>query len=319
MTRNCIFGFKVLPFGLCNAPSTFQHLVDLALRGKYAWQNGELKVIGYASKAFSDSELWYCRELTAIMFGLKYYRHFLLGYKFVLSTNHAALTHLRKTPHPVPQSVRYLDTLGEYDFSVQYRPGESHRNADALSRYLCSRDLNSPLCKQCGPLLDPIDESEEDEQEVEEESEMQEESSNSEQEVKGGSDSSENDSKSADEEAAVVETMLRAEAPIFVPRVKSEEMWREREGCEVEHISGEMDRLIETADETELFVSSLTPEENSYELHARLTKATPRKGRNGLTTETKAEVLSVENLRAEQRNDVELKEVIKWIEDFRSI
>jgi len=33
VTRKGIFGFKVLPFGLCNAPSSFQRLVDLALAG----------------------------------------------------------------------------------------------------------------------------------------------------------------------------------------------------------------------------------------------------------------------------------------------
>jgi len=33
VTRKGIFGFNVLPFGLCNAPSTFQRLVDMALAG----------------------------------------------------------------------------------------------------------------------------------------------------------------------------------------------------------------------------------------------------------------------------------------------
>ena len=33
VTRKGIFGFKVLHFGLCNAPSTFQRLVDMALAG----------------------------------------------------------------------------------------------------------------------------------------------------------------------------------------------------------------------------------------------------------------------------------------------
>jgi len=33
VTRKEIFGFRVLPFGLCNAPSTFQRLVDMALAG----------------------------------------------------------------------------------------------------------------------------------------------------------------------------------------------------------------------------------------------------------------------------------------------
>jgi len=80
-------------------------------------------VIGYASRAFSEAEIKYCstrKELAAVMFGLKYYRHFLLGAKFVLRTDHAALTYLKKTPHPVSQSARYLNTLEEYNYEVQY-------------------------------------------------------------------------------------------------------------------------------------------------------------------------------------------------------
>jgi len=113
------------------------------------------------AELFSDAELRYCttrRELAAIIFGLKYYRHFLLGYKFVLRTDHAALTYLMKTPNPVGQLARYLATLAEYNFSIQYRPGDAHRNADALSRRPCCRDRAAPVCWQCGPSLDPIDE-----------------------------------------------------------------------------------------------------------------------------------------------------------------
>jgi len=39
------------------------------------WQNGELKVISYASRAFTNAELRYCttrRELAAVMFGLRH-------------------------------------------------------------------------------------------------------------------------------------------------------------------------------------------------------------------------------------------------------
>ena len=75
-------------------------------------------------------------DMRAIMFGLKYYRHFLLGFLFVWHTDHAALTHLMRTPHPVAQSARYLDTLAEYQFTVQYRPGDSHKNTDALSTHV---------------------------------------------------------------------------------------------------------------------------------------------------------------------------------------
>jgi len=40
VTRKDIFGFKVLLFGLCNALSTFLHLVDMVLAGltgRSAW------------------------------------------------------------------------------------------------------------------------------------------------------------------------------------------------------------------------------------------------------------------------------------------
>jgi len=132
-------------------------------------QNGLLKVIGYACKTFSDAELKYCttcRELAAIIYGLKHYRHFLLGFPFVLCTDHAALTHLLRTPNPVAQSARYLDTLAEYQFTPQYRPGLSHKNADALSRRPCSRDPDQPLCKQCRPFREPVSQGPADEEEL---------------------------------------------------------------------------------------------------------------------------------------------------------
>jgi len=45
-----------------------------------------------------------------------------------------------------------------YEFSIQYRPGLSHRNADALSRRPCNRRPASPICRQCGRLLESISE-----------------------------------------------------------------------------------------------------------------------------------------------------------------
>ena len=58
-----------------------------------------------------------------VIFRLKYYWHFLLGFPFVLSTDHVVLTHLVQMPHPVVQLAWYLDTLAKYQFTVQYQLG----------------------------------------------------------------------------------------------------------------------------------------------------------------------------------------------------
>jgi len=91
------------------------------------WQKDELKVTGYAS---NETELRYCttrRELAAVMFELKYYRHFLLGFPFVLRRDHAALKHLMRLPHPVAQSARYLEpwlsTSLRYSIDLECRIG----------------------------------------------------------------------------------------------------------------------------------------------------------------------------------------------------
>ncbi len=78
----------------------------------HQWQKGHLKVIGYASRVLSKAERNYSttrRELLAVIFGFKQFRQFLLGRKFVLRVDHAALTQLRSTPDVVGQAARWLD------------------------------------------------------------------------------------------------------------------------------------------------------------------------------------------------------------------
>ena len=64
-------------------------------------QGGQEKVICYASRMLSRTERNYCctrRELLAVVFFVKQFRAYLLGKKFLIRTDHAALTWLRKTP-----------------------------------------------------------------------------------------------------------------------------------------------------------------------------------------------------------------------------
>ena len=69
-------------------------------------QNGQEKVIAYASRTLGKSEQKYettRKELLAIVTGLKQFRQYLLGRHFVIRTDHAALTWLRRTAEPMPQ------------------------------------------------------------------------------------------------------------------------------------------------------------------------------------------------------------------------
>ena len=108
-------------------------------------QDGEEKVIAYASKALSHAEQQYCttrRELLAIVAFLKHFRHYLYGRKVLVRTDHGSLQWLINFKSPTGQLARWLEQVTEYDLKIVYRPGRKHDNADTLSR------LDS--CKQCG-------------------------------------------------------------------------------------------------------------------------------------------------------------------------
>ena len=107
-------------------------------------QEGEERVIVYASRLYSDAEKRYCvtrKELLAVVHFLKQFSQYLLGNHFLVRTDHAALQWLRRTPQPIGQQGRWLEILEEFNFTVQHRPGRLHVNADAMSRR---------PCRQCG-------------------------------------------------------------------------------------------------------------------------------------------------------------------------
>ena len=97
-------------------------------------------VICYSSKKLTDRQKNYCvtrRELLAIIYYLKYCKHYLLGTKCLLRTDHAALQWLKRIREPVGQQLRWLEILQEFtDLTFLHRPDIAHGNADAMSRRL---------------------------------------------------------------------------------------------------------------------------------------------------------------------------------------
>ena len=100
-------------------------------------QEGVEKVICYGGKQLSDveqksgiTEL----EFLAVCYAIEDCKCYLLGTEFVVITDHAALKGFIKNSEPNAKLARRILALQPYRFSIEYRPGRKHGNADALSR-----------------------------------------------------------------------------------------------------------------------------------------------------------------------------------------
>eukprot|EP00731_Ephydatia_muelleri_P036715 Em0310g4a len=101
---------------------------------------GGENVISYASRSLTKPEKKYCatrKEMLALVWAVGQFRPYLLGRPFIVRTDHSALQWLYSFKEPEGQVARWLESLAEYEFTVQHRPGKKHTNADALSRVPC--------------------------------------------------------------------------------------------------------------------------------------------------------------------------------------
>jgi len=106
-------------------------------------QDGKEKVIGYFSRVLSKAERNYCvtrRELLAVVDSLKFFRHYLLGQKFLIRTDHVSLRWLMSFKDLEGQLARWMERLQQYEFEIVHRKGQIHRNADGLSRRYCESE-----------------------------------------------------------------------------------------------------------------------------------------------------------------------------------
>ena len=71
------------------------------------------------------------------------------GRRFVVRTDHSALTWLLSFHEPEGMLARWIAVLNTYDFSIIHRKGMNHGNADGLSRRSCT----NAKCADCGVAL----------------------------------------------------------------------------------------------------------------------------------------------------------------------
>ena len=125
-------------------------------------QEGEEKVISFASRRLGPSQERYCvtrRELLAVVSFCNQFKHYLLGRHFLIRTDHSSLAWLFRFKSPQGQLARWLEELSQYSFTIEHRAGKAHGNADALSRKpddcdcynagYNARELPCKGCKHC--------------------------------------------------------------------------------------------------------------------------------------------------------------------------
>jgi transposase InsO family protein len=100
-------------------------------------QGGVERVIAYGARKLTKDEANFSSnrgELAAVLHFTELWEHYLLVRPFVLRIDHQALTYLRTMTEPKGLTLPWLRLLGKFTFTIQFRAGTKHGNADALSR-----------------------------------------------------------------------------------------------------------------------------------------------------------------------------------------
>nr|ACS91357.1 polyprotein [Coix lacryma-jobi] len=97
----------------------------------------EGRVIAYASRQLKRHEEHYPThdlELAAVVHALKIWRHYLLGNKCHMYTDHKSLKYIFTQEDLNMRQRRWLELIKDYDLEIHYHPGKANVVADALSR-----------------------------------------------------------------------------------------------------------------------------------------------------------------------------------------
>jgi hypothetical protein len=120
----------------------------------------EGKVVAYASRQLRKHEENYPThdlELVAVVHALKIWRHYLIGNKCDIYTDHKSLKYFFTQSELKMRQRRWLELIKDYDLNIQYHPGKANVVADALSRRsycnnMMVRDEQPDLCDELDKL-----------------------------------------------------------------------------------------------------------------------------------------------------------------------
>ena len=104
--------------------------------------DGTERPIGFTSRTLNTAERNYSqldKEGLSVMFGIQRFHKYIYGRRFTIVTDHKPLLSLFNEMKAVPQMAssriqRWAVTLRAYEYTIVYKEGKHHSNADALSR-----------------------------------------------------------------------------------------------------------------------------------------------------------------------------------------
>jgi hypothetical protein len=113
------------------------------------------RVAAYASRQLKKHETNYPThdlELASVVHALKTWRHYLMGKRSEVFTDHKSLKYIFTQKDLNMRQRRWLELIKDYDVSLQYHPGKANIVADALSHKvyvncLSIEELPEDLCK----------------------------------------------------------------------------------------------------------------------------------------------------------------------------
>jgi hypothetical protein len=144
-TLRCEESFQIINKKLTTAPvltlpdihQDFVVFCDASRQGLGCVLMQNEKVITYASRLLKPHEQNYPThdlELAAIVHALKIWRHYLIGNKCHIFTDHKSLKYIFTQPDLNLHQRRWLELIKDYDLEIHYHPGKANVVADALSR-----------------------------------------------------------------------------------------------------------------------------------------------------------------------------------------
>jgi hypothetical protein len=142
----------------------FQVYYDASRQGLGSVLIQEGRVAAYASRQLKKHETNYPThdiELALVVHALKTWRHYLMGKRCEIFTDHKSLKYIFTQKELNMRQRRWLELIKDYDLSLQYHPGKANVVADALSRKsyvncLSTEVLPEDLCKGLNDLSSEV-------------------------------------------------------------------------------------------------------------------------------------------------------------------